>query len=479
MGERDSFATNQELDVDVAVVGAGISGLVAAKELVASSGAAVSVVVLEARDRVGGRTLNQPLGEGKVVELGGQWIGPGQDRIARLARELGIESFPTYDRGRRLLETDRNVRAYRGQTPALRAHELLDFARAQRRLDRMAREASPESPWTAPRAEEWDSQTAWSWIQTKMRTRSGRALMRLTIEVVWSFDAADVSLLHLLACVNAAGSLEALAATRGGAQQDRLVGGSQLVSIRLAETLGRRVALATPVRRIEQDSEGVTIFADGQTVRARYAVVALSPALTNRIVYDPPLPGHREQLTQRMPQGTVIKCMAVYPQPFWREQGLSGQAASVIGPVKSTFDNSPPGSSPGVLLGFVEGRHARELGRLQPAKRRATVLACFERFYGSRAARPSDYLESAWTEDPWTRGCYAGYMTPGGWTSHGSALRQPVGRIHWAGSETATRWIGFMDGAVSSGERVAKEVLARVVDETPDASPTAQAVAGT
>jgi monoamine oxidase len=193
--------------------------------------------------------------------------------------------------------------------------------------------------------------------------------------------------------------------------------------------------------------------------------VALSPSLTGRIDYSPPLPALRDQLTQRMPQGTVIKAMAVYAQPFWREQGLSGQAASMLGPVKSTFDNSPPEGTPGVLLGFVEGRHARELGQLGREERRQAVLDSFKRFFGAEAARAIEYLESPWTDDRWTRGCYAGYMTPGGWTSHGPALREPVGRIHWAGSETATRWIGFMDGAVSAGQRAAREILSRLSEE--------------
>jgi monoamine oxidase len=457
---------NERCEVDVAVVGAGISGLVTARELRAAD-ANLSVLVFEARDRVGGRTLNAELGGGKVVELGGQWIGPGQERIAGLARELGITTFPTYDDGARLVETHRGIRGFRGQLPSLRPPELFDYGATQRRLDRMARTVLPQAPWTAPNALEWDSQTAWSWVQSNMRTRAGRELMCLTIEVIWSFDAADVSLLHVLACINAAGGLEVLAATAGGAQQDRFVGGSQLVSLRLARELGDRVRLACPVRRIAQEPGGALLHIEtGPAVRARFVVIALSPALTSRIDYEPPLPGDRDQLTQRMPQGTVIKCMAVYPGPFWRKQGLSGQVASVVGPVKSTFDNSPPDGSPGVLLGFVEGRHARALERLDAAERRAAVLACFERFFGSAAAAPVDYLESPWSEDPWTRGCYAGYMTPGGWTSHGAALRQPVGRIHWAGSETATRWIGFMDGAVSAGQRAAREILARRAAET-------------
>ncbi len=190
------------------------------------------------------------------------------------------------------------------------------------------------------------------------------------------------------------------------------------------------------------------------------SIVAIPPALCGRIAYDPPLPGLRDQLTQRMPQGTVIKCMAVYDEPFWRTVGLSGQAASTSGPVKVVFDNSPPDGRPGVLLGFLEAREARRLGSRPAEERRRAVLDGFARFFGQRAAEPERYIERSWAEEEWSRGCYGGYFPTGGWTDYGPALRRPVGRVHWAGAETATAWMGYMDGAVRSGEEAAREVLA-------------------
>jgi monoamine oxidase len=206
----------------------------------------------------------------------------------------------------------------------------------------------------------------------------------------------------------------------------------------------------------------VTVEADGVSVRARRAIVAVAPTLAGRLVYDPPLPGFRDQLTQRMPLGTVAKCMAIYPEPFWRYEGLSGQGMSDTGPVRLTFDNSPPGGSPGVLLGFLEGRRARELGRLPASERRSAVIDCFARLYGPRAARPDAYMERLWAEEEWSRGCYGCHMPTGAWTSYGPALREPIGRLHWAGAEYATVWSGYMDGAVRSGERAAREALARL-----------------
>jgi monoamine oxidase len=295
-----------------------------------------------------------------------------------------------------------------------------------------------------------------------MATKTGRALLQLGIEAVWAAQPEDVSLLHLLFYVHSAGSLELLFDTEGGAQQDRIVGGTQLFALRLAERLGDSVVQEAPVRRIAHGDDGVTVEADGTTVRARRAIVAIAPALAGRIAYDPPLPGYRDQLTQRMPLGTVAKCMTIYDEPFWRRDGLSGQGLTTQGPVKLTYDNSPPSGSPGVLLGFLEGRHARELGRLAPERRRELVLDCFSRLFGARAASPDRYVERLWAEEEWTRGCYGCHMPPGAWTAYGPALRAPIGPLHWASSETATVWSGYMDGAVSSGQRAASEVLAAV-----------------
>jgi monoamine oxidase len=216
------------------------------------------------------------------------------------------------------------------------------------------------------------------------------------------------------------------------------------------------------VRRVEHGAHGVTVHADGVTARGGHAILAIAPTLAGRIAYDPPLSGFRDQLTQRMPLGTVAKCMAVYDSPFWRAEGLSGQALSDSGPARLTYDNSPPDGSPGVLLGFLEGRRARELGRVPPEERRAAVLGCFARLFGPRAASPEGYVERLWAEEEWTRGCYGCHMPTGAWTAYGRALREPIGPLHWAGAEYAAVWNGYMDGAVSSGEAAAREVLAPV-----------------
>jgi monoamine oxidase len=439
-------------DTDVVVVGAGLAGLAAAQACVDADH---DVVVLEARDRVGGRTLNHEISPGKVVEVGGQWVGPTQFRLLELARDLGVETFPTYTDGLSSIEWEGRVSRFEGLIPRISPLVLADYEQARRRLDRMARTVPTDAPWEAPDARELDAKTLHTWLRRNCLTRGGRTFFELICQAVWAAEPADVSLLHVLFYIRSAGSWDDLIGTEGGAQERRFVGGSQLLSLRMAERLGDRVRLRSPVRRIAWDGGGVSV----EDVRARRVVVAMPPTLTGRIAYDPILPGHRDQLTQRMPQGTVWKCMAVYDEPFWRTEGFNGYGTSDAGPVRFTMDNSPPDGSPGVLLGFLEGDFARRAGLQSEAERRGAVLDVFARLFGSRARWPEQYVEKSWAEEEWTRGCYGCYMTPGGWTSFGEALRRPIGPIHWAGAETATIWNGYMDGAVRSGQRAAQEVL--------------------
>jgi monoamine oxidase len=441
-------------DCDVVVVGAGLAGLTAAREL---SGAGLDVRVLEARDRVGGRTLSQSVGEhpDDIVELGGQWVGPTQHEILSLAQDLGIETYPTNATGKNLFEDGRGkLKRYRGTIPMLAPHVMVDYGQADLRLKRLIKGIDPEAPWEAENAERLDEQSFATWIRRTAKTKTAREALAVACRAVFAVEPADVSLLHLLFYAASAGGWDDLLDTEGGAQQDRLVGGTQQLSVRMAEELSESVELSSPVRLIRADADGVV----AGEVRARRAIVAVPPALAGRIEYDPPLPGPRDQLTQRMPMGSVIKCMATYDEPFWREDGLSGQAISLPGPTQVVFDNTPPNGSPG-LIGFLEGRDARELAQVPEAERREAVLRGFQRLFGRRAAHPVLYVDKDWSAEPYSRGCYGGVFGPGAWTGYGRLLREPFGRLHWAGAETATRWMGYMDGAIQSGRRAAAEVL--------------------
>ncbi len=448
-------------DTQVLIIGAGLSGLAAARTLHTSG---VEVRVLEARSRVGGRTEGGHAADGTPLELGGQWIGPTQTRMYALAAELGLETFPTYNTGRHVIDLggrQTRMASQRGAVPKLNPFVLADLFQGMTRFKRLADRVPLDRPWTAPGARALDNQTFETWIVRNLRTPTARTYFRVATEAVFSAESGNLSALHALFYAHSGTDLEGLLSTDQGAQQDRIVGGSIRMSQALADALGDRVILDRPVRRIEQDRSRVSVTTrDGDTFQADRVIVTLPPTLAGRLEYAPALPSWRDQLTQRLPAGSVIKFHAVYDRPFWRSEGLTGQAASDRGPVKITFDNSPPDGSPGVLLGFMEGNDGRRAARLALEERRSAALECLVRYFGPEAAHPVEYLERDWMAEEFSRGCYGAHFTPGVWGDFGSALTEPVGLIHWAGAECSAVWNGYMEGAVRSGEETAHNVLA-------------------
>jgi monoamine oxidase len=454
---------------DVVVVGAGLAGLSAARAIAA---AGRSVVVLEARERVGGRTWNRPLTGGSYIDAGAEFVGPTQDRIKALAQAVGVATFPTYNTGNNVYWKDgkRETYAAAGLTGIAPPDPLLlpDLLQIVERLNTMAQQIDVQAPWAAAEAVEWDSQTFYTWLKANEINPEFMRLAATASDVIFGQEPRDLSLLYVLFYLAASGdesnpgTFERNFQTAEGAQEERFVGGSQLISLKVAEQLGSSVVLNSHVRLITQDTKGVKVQLDKGRVSAKQVIVALPPALTARIDYEPLLPVLRDQLTQRAPMGSYAKVDVIYDHPFWREEGLTGQTVSLNGPVRATFDSTPDDGSPGVLLGFIGGTDARTWYASSPEQRRQAVIGNFTNYFGAKAASPLQYVENAWAEERFSRGDPVAGLGPGTLLDFGTALRDPCGRIHWAGTETSDYWVGYMDGAVRSGERAAAEVLAEL-----------------
>ena len=454
---------------DVVVVGAGLAGLTAAREL---RRAGKSVLVLEAQRRAGGRVWNHDLGGGEASERGGTFVGPTQDHMIDLAKAYGVGTFPTFNEGNnvafiggdRLEWSDTGATGTAPPDPAI----LPELATVVMQLNEMSTEVPVDAPWEAAKAREYDGQTLETWIKDNSVTQRFRDIVPLATRPIFGTEPRDLSLLFVLFYIAAsgdethAGTFERNFNTREGAQMFRLQGGSGAVVRKMARELGKRLLLHQPVRRIRQSARGVRVETDRLSVRAKRVVVAIPPALAGRIDYSPALPFERDQLTQRTGQGTLTKVAARYEKPFWRDAGYNGTGLSPSGLVTATFDDSPEDGSPGIIFGFVGGDNARIYEGLSKAERRSRVLAEFTEFWGAEAANAEEFFDTRWPAERWIRGGPVGCHGPGNLVANGRALRAAVGRIHWAGTETSTYWNGYMDGAVRSGERAAKEVLDRL-----------------
>jgi monoamine oxidase len=455
---REVDAMSRIVEADVVIVGAGLSGMIAARRVLE---AGLTPLVLEADERVGGRILTEEVLPGVPVELGAQWIGDTHERMFRLAAELGVDTFPQYDEGETSYELDGSGVLRENAFHQRYATELAELEGVLRRLDELAAEVPVEAPWLAPRAGEWDIITAGTWYDAQGLSPVARTLLEICTVGILAVPTVEVSFLHLLFTIQTCGvTSELFAESEGGAQTTRFIGGTGEIPRRLATLITDHIILDVPVQTIEHTADSVTVHCRGGLLaRGRRVIVAISPTLAGRILYDPPLSGVRDQLTQRLPNGSAMKAFFVYDEPFWRADGFNGQVISDVGPAGMSNDTCIPGDDHGVVLMFLEGDAARTFGRLPEDERRTALTAELVRHFGSKAAKPEFYVDGEWSDRQWTRGCYNANHGPHVWTTYGPALAAPIGVIHWASTDTATYWSAYMEGAVDAGERAAKAVV--------------------
>lgn len=443
--------------LDAVVVGGGFSGLAAARVL---HRAGKTFALLEARNRLGGRVYTERFADGKYLDLGGQWIGSTQNRMYALCHEYGLSWYDTYNKGINILDLKKRWRTYSGLIPKMDALSLLNIDWMLKKLQRLANEVEPQAPWETRKASSWDSETLHAFVKKHCYTDACYRVVRAGLETVYACELNEISLLHALFYIRSGTSLNTLLSIENGAQQHRVKGGMQSLADRMAEPFISSIRLNQAVTSIEQSEKDVVVSGNGFSCRARKVIVAIPPAVISRICFEPALHLKKRQLLQKLSVGIVGKVFGVYDRPFWRDKQFSGQVvADEHAPFQTIFDASPEAGEYGVLLAFCIAGRARQFFSLPEKERENLALQTFTRYFGKPAATPLFYRDHCWADEEWSQGCYATLYPTGAWTAYRNELAQPVQHIYWAGTETASRWYGYIEGAVIAGERAADEVM--------------------
>lgn len=437
-------------DADVVIIGAGFAGLAAADRLVQ---AGKRVIILEARDRLGGRACSLRE-DGRVVELGAQWISPAHRRVKQLVQRFGFTLEPSPSKGKAIYDL-LGKRHQGGHRPPLHPLALLELKRLSHELGRLAAKLKPDRPWSGETAKKLDAMSFEPWIKQRIQFRSSMAFVKVFAEELLCCTLREVSVLDVVWNISTYGVFGNLLK----AERYWLKEGTQALAERFADSLGCVIQTGCAVAEIRQASDKVYIETSVGCLMADRAVVCIPPALIGSLSFDPPLPGRIAQLLYRMPPSAIVKVILYYESPFWRKRGLDGTIYTDSGPFRVVMDTSPQEGEEGRLTVLIPASLARRYSTQPLKERRQAVLNKLTELLGMEAAHPLHYYDKDWTADPYTRGGYGSHLASGVITELGSSLGERFGRIHWSGSETATEHRLYMEGALQSGERVAREIL--------------------
>lgn len=444
---------------DCIIIGAGYAGLSAAKHL---KDAGRNVLLLEARNRVGGRVITQTYDDGLYLDMGGSFLGRDQPRMYQFVKEFGVETFNLHTSGRVVFHYRGRHASYKGLIPPLSILALLDAQYFIKRFQKLADTVNMNEPWKTANAIELDNITLREWLQRHCWTKSARDSLTVAAELIWGARTSEFSVLHALYYCKAGVNLTTLCTNKDGAQDQLIRGGAQTIANKIHEQLGDVVHLGEPVEKVDQSkgTDGtVTVSTSKASYTSRHVIFATPPQQVLRVTFDPPLPHQRRTLLQHTTPGSYWKFFACYDKPFWRDSGFSGEVTCPDGLVSLAFDISPVNATHGVIMAFVVGHNARTLSIRNREERKEAVLSTFVEFFGNNAKTPFRFVEHTMMDEDYIGGCPVSNPAPGMWTTLGEWLRKPFGRVHWAGTETSNVWNGYMEGAVNSGQCAAQEIL--------------------
>ncbi|QCE33440.1 FAD-dependent oxidoreductase [Acetobacteraceae bacterium] len=453
---RQENKKNQErCFVDTIIVGAGFAGLKAAETLKEKG---QKILLLEAQDRVGGRCKAGKIA-GNVVDFGGQWIGAHHPLFREEAAKAGIELYPQYEEGKSLLSFKGKVKKF-GLIPPFNPFALCEIALFIYLWGRDLKQIPKNQPWKAKKAEKWDSISFESWVMSHLRTKGAREFARAVVNGLFCVEASEMSYLYFLECMRQGRGMKVMMAASGGAQQDKARGGAWSVAKAMADRLGNKIRFQQPVVKIMQDESGIQVTTKaGEIYGAKKLILAIPPVLAAKLIFEPKLPSQKQGLLRRMPMGNVIKVHVAYERPFWREKGLSGEAIGLGLHFATVYDQTPKDEEIGILVGVIEGKYAVKMSQMSQEERRQIVVKDLVHYFGEQAKNPIEYVDCDWAKEEWAEGGYAGCMATGVLSLYGEALGRKEGHIHFAGTETATEWTGYFEGALQSGLRAANEIL--------------------